>query len=274
MNIGYLKKFNYIELLKDKNKINESYPFVGVNTIGKSVMGRDIYSLTLGAAEEYVLFLGGLHGSDHFTCGLLLAFFEELCKGVLENTSIEGLKVRSALKGRAVIVIPCVNPDSCEIASLGKSGCGNQADKIQELSKGNLKNYCLNARGVDIDLNFCGRNSLSEPESWAIASLCKETSVRHAIVFGSGNKEIITPGGEKIPARSNRMSEIMTTATGYGISFNRNDPRREGFVQWFCEEFFHPAFKVLPRVPDNMSESDYIKVYKELRELMMLCAIM
>lgn len=274
MDISSLKNFNYIELIKCKNKIAEKYPFASTSTVGKSVMGRDIYALTLGAAEEYVLFVGGFHGTDHFTSGLLLTFFEELCRGLAENTAIEGLKVRKALSGRAIIVVPCVNPDGCEIAALGKSGCGDRLDKIRQLAKGNLKGYGLNARGVDIDLNFCGRGSFSEPETAALVSLCREQPIRHAVVFGSGGREIITPGGEKIPARSNRMAEIMTTSTGYGISFNRNDRRREGFVQWFCGEHFKPAFKVLPSVPADMNESDYIKVYKELRELMMLSSIM
>ncbi len=274
MDISFLKNFNYIELIKEKNKITEKYPFASVSAVGKSVMGREIYALTLGEAEEYVLLAGGLHGADSFTCGLLLTFFEELCRGLAENKAIEGLKVRKALTGRAIIIIPSVNPDGCEIASRGKSGCGDRLDKIRELAKGDLKSYSLNARGVDIDLNFCGKGAFSEPETAAVVELCRKKPIRHAVVFGSGGREIITPGGEKIPARSNRMAEIMTTTTGYGISFNRNDRRREGVVRWFCDEFFRPAFKVLPYVPADMTESDYIKVYKELRELMMLSSIM
>ena len=274
MDISFLKSFDYWDFRKNIKGLSQKYPFISVDSIGKSVMGKEIFALTLGKADECALFVGGIHGPDSFSSGLLAAFFEELCDAVESDGAIEGLKVRKALWGRALTIIPCLNPDGCEIASKGKAGCGNRLEEIKNISGFDFKKFSTNARGVDIDLNFSGRSALSEPESHALSVFVKEHNIRHSLVFGSGNGELITPGGEKIPARSSRMTEIMTATTGYNISFNKNDRRREGFMDWFCGEFFKPAFKILPTVPEQMKESDYIKVYKNLRELMMLTSIM
>ncbi len=275
MDISMLSDFDYFKYQKQIDKIREAFPFVGRKLIGKSVMGKRIEALLLGSAEEYAVFVGGVHGRDSFTVGFLLAFFDELCRGLSEGGSIEGLNVARAISGRALMVIPCLNPDGCEISAKGKAGCLNRLSEIMQYSNGNLKEYSLNARGVDIDLDFTAYRGCREPESFALKEILKEAGVRQVVIFGSGNNEIISPQGAKIPSRSNRMTEIMAASTGYTVSANRNDRRREGFMQWFSAEYFKPAYKVLPKVPmGKISESQYIGIYKELRELMMLCAIM
>lgn len=266
MDISSFKNYDYLEHLKTRKEILEKYPFVLSKTVGKSVMGREIFSFSIGDAEEYVLFLGGLHGTDRFSFGMLMTFFEEVCLAVSQDLVMEGMRVRKALSGRAVAIIPCVNPDGCEIASKGKSGCGNRADLVRELSKKSNEDIRFNARGADIDINFNSKRPLSEPESRAVADFCKEESVRHALILGSGEGEIITAGGEKFSDRGAKMTEIMVTSTGYSVSENK-----EGFLKWFSEEYRKPAFKVLPKVSDG---SDFLKVYGEIRELLLLSAIM
>lgn len=274
MDNSLLCDYDYFDTLRKIDRLSQRYPFAGRRQIGKSVMGKGIEALVLGAAEEYAVFIGGIHGRDNFSVGLVLTFFEELCEALTQSGSIEGLNVARAMTGRAIIVIPCLNPDGCEIASVGKSGCPHRL--LEKMSPAqDLKDFSLNARGVDVDLNFSLERQPSEPESFALAKLFKETRVRQAVIFGSGNNEIISPGGAKVPARSNRMTEIMTASTGYTVSSNRNDRRREGFIDWFTGEYFRPAYKILPKIPiEGMTESDYIRIYRELRELMMLCAIM
>lgn len=263
-----LNTYNYFDTVKMRNRLCNDYPFLKSRCIGRSVMGKDIYAFTVDSAKEYSLFIGGIHGCDNFTSILLYTFIEELCKAIKDDGSIEGLRVRRALDGRAVAVIPCLNPDGCEIASKGKGGCGNIHDYVFKLVNGQYKAFAFNARGSDLDLKFNEKNVYSEPETSAAANFISSVSVRHAILLEAGRNEIIKPCNDN-SLRTSRMSEILVASTGYCIPSDEIQPHTDGFLNWFYTLYNKPAFKILPHTPHNTAE-----LYKALREAIMLSAIM
>lgn len=266
MDISLLKSYDYFGALQYRYKMIRKYPFLSAFTIGKSVMGREISAFTLGNAEEYSLFVGGIHGNAQFTTAILMAFLDELCCKLQEDGVMEGLKVRKAFTGRGLIVVPCLNPDGCEIASHGKSAMGSNESYLQRLVKNNCEEYSLNARGADIELSFFS-SPLKEPESAALYSLCESNSIRHAIFFDKGEGEILVP--ENSPPRSCRMAEIMVSTTGYGLQLSGEDSKASILDNWFCKKYSKPAFKLL----SFAEESDYSGLYSSLREFLIISAI-
>lgn len=266
-----LGPYDYLRTLKYTKKLEEEFPFISAKSIGKSVLGKDITALNIGNAEEYVLFVGGIHGSEHYSCGFLLNFFHDLCRAVADNKSIEGLNARRALKGRALVVIPTVNPDGCEIASKGKVSCGNREQSISKLAQGRYKTYDFNARGVDIDLDFT-TPSPREPETSATISFLKNIPIRHLLLLGIGDGRLASAQNEKLSARADRMLEIMTASSKLEPTIP-GDELCGGFVKWFCDSKLKPSFRALPEITD-LSPEGVIRTYKEIRELLMLTAIM
>ena len=141
MDTSKLKTYDYFDTLNYRYKMTRAFPFISAHTIGKSVMGREITAYTLGKAEEYALFVGGIHGNCHFTSSLIMSFFLELCSAFENNGTIEGLKVKRALSGRGIIVIPCLNPDGCEIAAKGKSALLNIKNPPPSLAKNSFSDF-------------------------------------------------------------------------------------------------------------------------------------
>ena len=266
-----LGPYDYLRMLKYIKKLEQDFPFISAKSIGKSVMGKDITALSIGSAEEYVLFVGGIHGSEHYSCGFLLNFFHDLCRAIADNKSIEGLNARRALKGRALMVIPSINPDGCEIASKGKVACGNREQSISQLAQGRYKTYDFNARGVDIDQDFTAPTP-SEPETSAAISYFKNIPIRHLLLLGIGDGRLASAKNEKLPARADRMLEIMTASSKLEPT-EREDELCGGFVEWFCDSRLNPSFRVLPEIKDFSPEGT-IRAYKEIRELLMLTSIM
>lgn len=266
MDISLLKSYDYFRALNYRYKMTRKYPFLSVLTIGKSVMGREIPAFTIGNADEYVLFIGGIHGNAHFTSALLMTFLDELCSKIQDDGVIEGIKVRKALAGKGVIFVPCLNPDGCEITTHGKSAMGSFEPSLRRLVKNDCSDYPHNARGADIDLTFCS-SPLKEPESAALYSLCETTPVRHTIVFDKGRGEIFVP--EYSPPRSSRLSEILVSSTGYNLRLSSNGYEPVCFTEWFCRKYSAPAFSVLT----DVEEANYLKLYNSLRELLMLSSI-
>jgi g-D-glutamyl-meso-diaminopimelate peptidase len=132
-NICELKPLDYLETSKTISRLCDKYPFLIKGSIGKSVMGKDIYSLRIGTTNEYVLFAGAFHGREHITTSLLLKFCEDLCEALDNDESLEGLHVRRAMYGRGLIIIPTINPDRCEVSIHGRSGCGRNASFISRI---------------------------------------------------------------------------------------------------------------------------------------------
>lgn len=269
MDLSQLKPFDYFEALQYRYKITREFPFISAYTIGKSVMGREIPAFIIGEAKEYALFVGGIHGNANFTSVLLYAFFKELCNAAKNDSVIEGLKVKRAFDGRGLVVVPCLNPDGCEIAARGKSAFNNMQFSLERITKKDYKDFCYNARGVDIDKVFSA-NPQRQPESAALLSLLKHIPIRHLIAFEKGEGEIILPHDTSLPERATRMAEIMISSTGYKLCCGKEASSFYNLSDWFCKTHYKPSFTVL----SNLKEDDYLSCYKHIREFMMLSSIM
>ncbi len=290
--------FGYFDCIKKLDKLSKDFPFIKCSSVGKSVMGKEICAVKFGRANEYVLFAGGFHGSEHITSTLLLRFCEELCIALKNDGVIEGLNVRKAMYGRGLIVIPCVNPDGCDISRFG-SAATNSSRFIRKICNGDFAHYNANARGVDINHNFDadwqnlrereknsgiygpsrsrfgGYSAESEPETAAVCNLCRTTPIRHAIAFHSQGEVIYAPSGNTVPKRSERMAEIMAASSGYTLEQPEGLAIGGGFKDWFIKEFDRPAFTVeIGKGQNPLPIEDYMKIYADIREMLMLCAIM
>lgn len=270
MDISLLTTYDYFDSLNYRYKMARAFPFISAYSIGKSVMGREIPAYILGDAEEYALFVGGIHGNAHFTSTILMAFFFEICQAFLNDGAIEGLKVKRALSGRGLAVVPCLNPDGCEIALKGKSAFLNMQNTLEKLTKGNCSDFSLNARGVDLDRVFA-LNPNKESESAALFTFCETHPIRHAVAFDEGEKQIFAPRLAGGSDRSLAMSEIMISSTGYNLSRTKSSQSVSDFAEWFSSKYEKPAFALLSERPNK---NEYIKRYCQLREFMILTAIM
>lgn len=252
--------FDYFNFLKDAYSLAEKYPFMTVESIGKSVMGKELLSFTVGVAKEYVLLIGGLSGKESFSSSVLFTFLSELCLALEHDLSLEGLRVRRALVGRAVIVVPCLNPDGCEIARSGGISNSPFKERISACCGGDFKNFKCNARGIYLENDFI---SPTEPETDALISLLKALPIRHSALFSKGAGEIVMPS---LPTeRSLRMAEILSASTGY--TYNVSD-ENSGFLK-AMKSGNVPSFKIL-----SSSGAGLEATYHELRELLMLISIM
>ena len=293
------KNYDYYSLKKAIKQLTDTYPFLHTSVIGKSVMGREITALKIGRASEYVLFTATFHGSEHITTTLLLKFAEELCDAIQNGGSISGLNIKRVMTGRAIIIVPCINPDGAEISIRGISGAGNMSRNIAKLSRGDTDHWNANIRGVDINHNFDagweelhkseqengiygpsptrygGPRPFSEPESNALKTLCETVRIRHALAFHSQGEVIYWDYDNLKPARSQKMAEIMATSTGYALDTPTGLAVGGGFKDWFIKTFNRPAFTVEVGVGENpLPTTDIPSIYNTIKEMLILSVAM
>ena len=199
-------------------ELKREFPFLQTGTIGRSLLGRNIYALTLGASSPCTLFVGGIQAQDWLTCSLLVRFLEHLCLSYRQQTSIAGSLINGSLMNRGVTVIPLANPDGAAIAMGGPSTAGNMAPRLEQMLSANPAPWNANARGVDLcrnfDASFLDRKQLeteegitgpgprwyggafphSEPESRALISLLRGRRVESLYDFQMDGEH---PGRER-----------------------------------------------------------------------------
>ena len=287
--------YSYFEIKRLIALITRKYPFVGVESIGKSVAGRDIQVLSLGSTSDFTLFVTGDDPAFRIATLILLQFIAELSEKILVGDEMCGINIRRAMFGRGVMILPLLNPDGYEIALRGQNGCGNMADKISKLCYGDFSKWRANLRGVEISRNFflgfkqrrleeqklhiagpsfagfSGYRPESEAETVALANFCRNKRARQLINLAVGDKTVMYSGFAE-PERSVKMAEIMAAVTSFSITppiTNKN----LNFSDWFAYEFEKPAItvKIGGKLVPDCSELTYW--YARLRELLTLSSL-
>lgn len=201
---------DYTELTQKIQELQRTYPRqLQVNSIGKTVEGRDIWGLRISGdlanADRLpgVIYMGGHHAREHLSVELPLYyagyFLSEYAKG---NPRIVAL-----MNGRDIHIIPAVNPDGLEY----------------DIASGNYKlwrkNRTRNANGTyGVDLNrnysyqwgtggsssnpasdtFKGPTPFSEPETQAIKNYVEtHQNITILLSFHTFSKLILYPWGHK-----------------------------------------------------------------------------
>lgn len=293
------KEYDYFERQKLISALCERYSIIKKITIGRSCGGKEITALKIGSASQYCLLAAAFHGSERITSTVLLMYLEELADAITKDSYIAGLKVSRALHGRGVIIVPCVNPDGCDISLMGSKACGSLAPKIEKLCKNDFEHWNANLRGVDINHNFNagweelhdkekaegilgpspsrfgGFSPESEPETLSLTELCRTTYIRHVLALHSQGEVIYWSYGKKQPLRSRKMAEIMATSSGYALDYPVPIATGGGFKDWFIEEFNRPGFTVELGLGENpLPAEDAKKIYYRVREMLTLYTIM
>lgn len=275
------------------------YPFLKVHSIGRSVLGKDLTAVTVGEGKTRVLFLGGTHGSEHITSLILLKFLEEISFCYQNNEPYSEINLRLAFSERKLTVIPCINPDGCDIAIKGNVDTGIFKDRIATAANGDFRHWNANARGVDLNHNFPvgweelhrlerengiysyakrqfgGKRPVSEPETAAVVDYCRKNNFRHALSFHSQGEVIYWNYGNKYIENAEKMAEIMSVVSGYKPDEPTGLAVGGGFKDWFITEFSQPAFTVeVGRGENPLPVSDAPEILDRIREMLILSVIM
>lgn len=293
------KEYTYHERQIAINQLCEKYEFIKRFSIGKSCMGKDLTALKIGVSNSYCLITAGMHGSERITSTVILMFLERLCQALKSGESLSGVNIRKGILGRGVIIVPCVNPDGCDISLLGAKACGVNAEKLFNICKGNFKKWNANFRGVDLNHNFDadweilrekekllgivgpsptrfgGYKPHSEPESMALVNLCKRVNIRHTLALHSQGEVIYWNFGNRDIPRAQKMAQILATSSGYALDVPVNIATGGGFKDWFIKEFSRPGFTVeIGKGENPLPVNDAFKIYKQIEEMLVLYCIM
>ncbi len=275
------------------------YRFLAAAPIGRSVLGRSLWGITMGSGKERVLMAAAFHGQEWLTSLICLRLCEEIAVSLEEYRELSGFDMHRALRGRSIVFIPLINPDGVNIALHGSVSAGEYAPTIQSLGGDEHGRWQANAHGVDLNHNFNagfaqlqqqekekgitgpsarqwgGPAPESEPETKALVSLCERASFRHVVALHSQGEEIYWSYGDRTPPSARLMALVMASASGYSVCEPQGMASHGGFKDWFIEHTGRCGFTIeLGKGRNPLPLTSFDNVYTRAREMLLISLLM
>ncbi len=261
--------YTYNLLRSNLISLNSLYPFLNIQIVGNSVMGKNIYVIKLGKGPNKVFYSGGIHANEWITCTLLMKFIKDYATAYVQNSSLYGYNIRNLFNSSSIYIMPMVNPDGVNLVT--GSLPTNSFAYERALSIANNfpsipfpSGWKANINGVDLNLqfpagweqareikysqgfdqpaprDFVGYGPLTEPESLAIYNFTLMHDFRLVIAYHTQGQEIYWQFQNFNPPNSLEIGEKFAQASGYRLSETPYNSSFAGYKDWFIQTYNRP----------------------------------
>lgn len=259
-----VSNYSYDKMLNDIKKLQTIYPFIRQQSIGKSVLNKDIIELQIGVGTKEVHANGSFHANEWITTPIIMYFLNQYALALTNNLSIRNQFMLPLFLQTTFSIVPMVNPDGVDLVINGLYAAGSLKESVLEINNENedFSNWKANIRGVDLNNQFPalweieaerktktpqprdypGPYPLSEPEALAMAQLTEQRNFQRVNAFHTQGEEIYwgfeglePPISEIIVTEYARTSEYLPIQ--YVDSY-------AGYKDWFIWKFRKPGFTI------------------------------
>ena len=255
------------------------YPFVESGSIGKSIMGKELYYLKIGTGPVEVFYNAEHHANEWITTPLLLKFAEQYAKAYANGKNIGEKSAKELYESKTLYIVACVNPDGMDLVN-GGLPAGEYYNNALVIS-GNYpqipfpEGWKANIAGVDLNLNypanwnrakeikynlgfispaprdFVGEEPLSEPESLAIYNFTNNHQFALTLSYHTQGKVIYWKYLDYTPKNSYKIGRALENASGYALSVTPTESSYAGYKDWFIQAYNKPGYTVEAGLGEN-----------------------
>ncbi|WP_018394687.1 M14 family metallocarboxypeptidase [Bacillus sp. 37MA] len=265
--VNPFKTITYSQMEKDLKELVLWHPDIAsLETIGKSVDGRDLYALKLGTGKEEVMVNASHHAREHITTNVIMEMADQYAYLFKTNGEMNGYSVQNILKKSSIYFVPMVNPDGVSLVQLGAGSAINKASVVKiNGGKTNFSAWKANVRGVDLNRqypaawsticcdpgkpssqNYKGPKALSEPEAKAMYDFTLAHSFKASAAYHSSGQIIYwhfhQSGAQK--TRDYAIAKKVSSKTGYSLVAPQSNPSGGGYTDWFIQSEQKPGLTI------------------------------
>ena len=271
--------YGYDNLKRDLS-ILEKNRDLKMESIGKSVEGRELFTIKMGNGPYKIFINGAHHGMEWITSAMLMRFCKEFSDSYRTQTPFCNYQTDRLWNRCTITILPMVNPDGVQ-KGIDTPGLRWQA----------------NARGVDLNHNYnagweeCKRQEAiagivkpgptryggefpeSEPETKALVRFSRSEQFDIAICYHTQGEEIYYQYGTNHPRRSSTLAKAFASVSGYKTASPPEIASHGGYKDWFIQEFKRPGFTIEAGLGNNpLPFSMLEEVYQKNKPLLALAA--
>ena len=278
------------------------YPFLSAGEIGKSVMGRPLWRLSLGSGARRVLYNASHHANEWITTPVLLKFTEELAQTFAKGGKLCGHPAAEILSRASIHLVPALNIDGIDLVT-GELQSGEFYRQARNIAA-NYPQFSFpsgwkaNIRGTDLNLqypadweqakqnkyalgitspapaDYVGAYPLSAPESRAMHDYTLTLSPALILAYHTQGEVIYWQYKDYEPPRSRVIGEALSQASGYPLETTPFASGFAGYKDWFIERFFRPGYTIEAGQGINpLPLSQFDEIYKDNLGILVLAAL-
>lgn len=248
------------------------YPFISTGEIGKSVMGRPLWRLSLGAGRNRVLYNAGHHANEWICTPVLLKFAEELSAAFASGGRIFSQSAAELLDYASIYIVPAVNPDGIDLAA-GELQSGEYYNGALRIAA-DYPEYTFpqgwkaNIRGVDLNLqypagweqareikfsqgitspapaDYVGSAVLSAPEAVAMYDYTLALDPALILAYHTQGRVIYWKYLDMEPPNARNIAGTFSAVSGYAVEDTPYASGFAGYKDWFIQDFDRPGYTI------------------------------
>jgi len=259
--------------------LSKGFPFLEVQSIGESVMGKPLYLVKMGKGPKALFCNGAHHANEWITTPLLLRFLEAYAEAYKKGGELLGVSAPLLYEHTCLYLVPMVNPDGVDLVTGALSSGEFYTDaRILSESYPNIpfpSGWKANIRGTDLNLNYpagweeakrikfeqgfslpgprdyVGKSPLSAPESKALYELTERSDFLLSLSYHTQGRVIFWKYLDLEPPCAFRIGEKLSAASGYGLELTPYASGFAGYKDYFIQNFLRPGYTVEAGLGEN-----------------------
>ena len=273
------------------------YPFLRSGQFGRSVLGRPLWSLTLGQGRRRLLYSAEHHANEWITTPLLLCFAEELAAAFAVGGTVAGLSAEELLTEGALCLVPAVNPDGMDLVT-GELQTGEGYERARRIAAAYPRfpfpeGWKANLRGVDLNLqypagweqaraikfeqgivspapaDYVGPYPLAAPEARALYELTLRFEPVLVQAWHSQGEVIYWRYLDFDPPGAKAIGERFAAVSGYALEETPYASGFAGYKDFFIQDFDRPGYTIeVGRGVNPLPIADFDGIYRRIRGIL------
>lgn len=249
----------------------QRYPFLDASSIGKSVLGKDIFLIKFGNGPKKIHINASHHALEWITTSFIMKFIESISKAYANNEEIEDYIIRDIFDTHTFYIVPMVNPDGVDLVNEGLKPDNPYYEQLlawNKTGKPFSEVWQANIRGVDLNHNYdagwqeskqseralgitgpgptrySGEYPFSEPETQAMRDLTLKEDFYLVLAYHTQGEVIYWNFMNLSTQRDQEIGEILAKASGYTLDTAGGVASYAGYKDWFIKDFRKPGYTV------------------------------
>ncbi len=247
------------------------YPFIETGSIGKSVLGKNLYFFKIGTGDNEVFYNASHHANEWLTSPLLMKYLENYAAAYSYDGEIFSFSATELYNTCSLYIVPMVNPDGIDLVT-GYIPEGsppyNRALAMNSPPVTFPQGWKANINGVDLNLqypagweiareikfaegyttpgprDYVGPSPLSEPESRAVYNFTLNHNFKLTLSYHTQGRVIYWKYEDYEPAGSYAIGRELSRLSGYALELTPPYSANAGYKDWFIQNYLRPGYTI------------------------------